>query len=323
MNTPTVRKTVVLFLTLALLVATASFTAAREQQLAGMRLGQHAINLLDVYGPPDGIVIGAGPAAAGPSAAQMGMGPGLPGFASPLMAPPAAAMGMMGGVGAPPPPGMAGPPPPGGVPPGPGAFPGMPGAPGAPGALGAAGVGVAQAPFPIWALAVWVELAGNEVEWIYNKGPVVLGFVLDRDGYVNTICVVGEECGYARSALWRPHQYVKLGDDFKRVLYRYGYPDDWITFDSTGPGETAPYQGQATVSFGGTSRIFSRDVILLYNEGNNIAFTLHNMKVTRMHIWRGGGPPPEIFAPAGGMGGMGMGMPGIPGMMGLGPPPPM
>ncbi len=77
-----------------------------------------------------------------------------------------------------------------------------------------------------------------------------------------------------------------MGDNFKRVLYRYGYPDETITFDSSGPGAAAPFAGQVTVSFGGTSRVFSRDVILRYTENNNIAFTLHNMLVTRIQIWR-------------------------------------
>ncbi len=135
-------------------------------------------------------------------------------------------------------------------------------------------------------MAVWMPLGSGQVEWIYNKGPVVLGFVLDRDGYIDSIALVGEECNYARTALWRPHQYVKLGDNFKRVLYRYGYPDETITFDSGGPGAAAPFAGQVTVSFGGTSRVFSRDVILRYTENNNIAFTLHNMLVTRIQIWR-------------------------------------
>ena len=180
----------------------------------------------------------------------------------------------MGGGVPPPPPGPAGP----------GAFPAGP--PGAPGAPGAAGAVANVEPFPIWALAVWMPVTPGQVEWIYNKGPVVLGFVLDRDGYIDSITVVGEDCDYARTALWRPHQYVKLGDDFKRVLYRYGYPDELITFQSTGPGSAAPNAGSVTVSFAGSTRVFSRDVILRYQDANNIAFTMHDMKVTRVQIWR-------------------------------------
>ena len=147
---------------------------AREVQLAGMRLGQHAINLLDVYGQPMGIATGQGEEFASGAAAGAGMG--------------------------------------------------MEGA--APGAAGAAGAGgVQRNPYPLWALPVWVTLEANEVQWLYQVGPVVLGFVLDRDGYIKSIAVAAENCNFARTALWQPHQYVKLGDNYKRVIYRYGWPD--------------------------------------------------------------------------------------------------
>jgi hypothetical protein len=42
---------------------------AREVQLAGMRLGQHAVNLLDIYGQPMGIATGQGEAFASGGAA--------------------------------------------------------------------------------------------------------------------------------------------------------------------------------------------------------------------------------------------------------------
>ena len=38
----------------------AGSAGAWEVQLAGMRLGQHAVNLLDIYGEPMGIVTGDG-----------------------------------------------------------------------------------------------------------------------------------------------------------------------------------------------------------------------------------------------------------------------
>ncbi len=328
MNRPLARKVGTLVLVVLVLTLAVGVAGAREQQLAGIRLGQHAINLLDVYGQPDGVVVGGAP----PATSQMaGAGVptiGAPGVASPQMYPPSATagMGMAAGVGGPPPGGSA--------PPGPGGFPAGPSARDATGTAPAAVV----TQFPIWALAIIVETRPWEVEWIYNRGPVVLGFVLDRDGYIDQIIVAAEKCDYARTALWRPHQYVKLGDDFKRVLYRYGYPDESAPFDAEGPGLASPYQGQIVVSTGGGaaaqsayaegvatgtagavvgagiagagssamggallggvlagaasgppggfSRVFSRDVILRYEDNNNIAFTLHNMKVTRIQIWR-------------------------------------
>lgn len=321
---------------------------AREVQLAGIRLGDHAINLLDVYGTPNGIAVGEGaaltsaqtppgggapvvgqpsgdmsgllgmgggmpgmPGAPGGMPGGMpgmgggmgpgmggGMGPGMgggmgPGMGGPGMAPeipgvggpgampggmgPGMGPGMGGGMG----PGMGG----GGM--GPGMGGGMPGMGGGmPGGGGGAAGGLATEPFPLWALAVWVDLGPNQVEWVYNKGPVVLGFVLDRDGFVVTIAVAAEKCDFARTALWRPHKYIKLGDDFKRVIYRYGYPDETVTFTSTGPGEASTGGGTVTVQFGQTTRTFSRDCILRYTQNNNIEFTLHNMVVTRVHIWQ-------------------------------------
>jgi hypothetical protein len=167
---------------------------------------------------------------------------------------------------------------------GPGGMMGGMGAPGMGGAGGAAGAGAAAAaPFPIWALPVWITLRGGEVEWIYQRGPVVMGFALDRDGYITVIAVAGRECNYARSALWQPHRYVKLGDSFKRLLYRYGYPDDLATYTAAGP---AVGTNAVTVTFSGVTRTFTRDCVLRYSDHDNIAFTLHDFKVVRMHIWQ-------------------------------------
>ncbi len=208
----------------ALLICWSAAAQAAEVQLVGIRLGQHAINILDVYGNPDGVVVGSGEEI---TTAQAPPGMGAPGGAE-MMGPPGG-MGMEMGGGAPPGGEMMGMPPAGG-PEEMGAMPGeaMPGAPGA----AAGGAGAQVAPFPRWGLPVWVTMREGEVEWIYRKGPVVMGFVLDEFGYVVVVAVAGEKCDYARTAMWRPHEYVQLGDSFKRVIYRYGWPDDTITFDS-------------------------------------------------------------------------------------------
>ncbi len=308
-------KPVCLFVAALLLVAVAAPSHADEVQLAGMRLGQHAINLLDVWGQPDGIVTGEGSENPAPTAAQA---PGAAG-ASPMMSQPGMGMPGMGGMG---PGGMGGPGMgmPGGGATGPmsgmggpgmgmpgsgmgtgsmgpmgGPMGGMSGGPGGPGGPmgpgmggpgmgGAGGAGAAAAtPFPIWALPVWITLRGGEVEWIYQRGPVVMGFALDRDGYISVVAVAGRECNYARSALWQPHRYVKLGDSFKRLLYRYGYPDDLATYTAAGPAVGA---NSLTVTFSGVTRTFTRDCVLRYSDHSNIAFTLHDFKVVRMHIWQ-------------------------------------
>ncbi|MEN6403998.1 MAG: hypothetical protein ABFD94_18795 [Armatimonadia bacterium] len=285
--------------TLSALVTAAE---AKEVQLAGIRLGDHAITLLDVYGTPDGIAVGEGDEIAAAQAPGAAAG-------APQMAAPDALGALAGALGAMP--GMEGMM--GGMP-GPAAGPGMPGMPGmeggaagafpggAPGAEagmgapgGAAGPGgegggvtaggLQTEPFPIWAMAVWVDLGAGDVEWVYNEGPVVLGFVLDRNGFVKVVAVAAEKCNFARTALWRPHRYIKLGDDFKRVIYRYGYPDETLAFNSSGPGTTGVGGGDIAVTFGPTTRTYSRDVLLRYTNNNNIEFSLHDMVVTRIHIW--------------------------------------
>ncbi|MGD9498144.1 MAG: hypothetical protein AB7Y46_17720 [Armatimonadota bacterium] len=277
----------VFVLSCALLTAVAD---AREVQLAGMRLGQHAINLLDVYGQPMGLATGAGEEFAGGGAAAVGMGmgmePGMMGMeampgampgAMPEAMPPGAEMAPPGAME----PGVM---PAGEMPVGPGAFP-TAAAPGAAAGVGAAAGGVQRNPIPLWALPVWVTVDDNEIEWLYRVRGVVLGFVLDRDGYIRSIAVAGEDCDFARTALWQPHQYVKLGDSYKHVIYRYGWPDETLTYYSTGPGEVSTGGGPVSVTFGGVTREFSRDCILRYTEHNNIEFTFHNMRLVRIHIW--------------------------------------
>lgn len=278
----------------AVLVVVLSVPAmAEEIQLAGIRLGQHAINLLDVWGQPDGIVVGEGPepseeeqkrenaaelveelwSAAG---APGGMGMGGPGG---TMMGPAGNGGPMGpamGLR-----GMSGPP--SGMQQSTDGRDRMP--PGADQAreAGAAARTDGAVPFPIWALPVWIPLRPGEVEWIYQRGPVVMGFAIDRDGYITCIAVAGRECNWARTALWQPHRYVKLGDSLKRVLYRYGYPDRIDPYTASGP---MTGDNSISVRFGVVKRTFSRDCILRYEEESNIAFTLHDLKVVRIHIWQ-------------------------------------
>lgn len=270
-------------LTVSLLVV-ALPALAWEVQLAGMRLGQHAVNLLDVYGQPLGICTGdgeqfasGGGAAAAMGAAGEGMG-AMPGGMEAAM-PPGAAPGAPPGAEA-----MA----PEAAPAG-GPGPMEPGAAGAPAeagaAAGAAAGGVQRNPFPLWALPVWVTIGPHEMQWLYRVGAVVVGFVLDRDGYIKSIAVAGEECNFARTALWRPHEYLKLGDSYKLAIYRYGWPDETITFYNTGPGELSAGGGPVTVTWNGVVREFSRDCILRYHQNNNIDLTFHNMKLTRIHIW--------------------------------------
>jgi hypothetical protein len=338
MQTGGTRSWLAAVLVVAFLAILGTSASALEVQLAGIRLDAPWVTVLDVYGNPDGVVVyGAAGGAAGGEMGMMGAGmPGMGGMEMGGMMPgmmpgmemggmmgsPAmmgsgmdmmGGMGMMGGEM-----GMGGP------------------------AMGGGGGGAGG--FPMWALPVWVVLEEGEVEWLYRKGDVVVGFVFNPDGYVRVVAVAGEDCDYARTALWRPHRYVKLGDDFKRVLYRYGYPDEVDTFSADAGGGAAAAPGAAgagmgeagaemgmpgagmpgggmggmdmgmgmmggmggpamgggaaaaggamgpmTVTFNSEANVFSRDCVLTYEDNNNIAFTLHNMKVTRIHIWKSEG----------------------------------
>lgn len=154
---------------------------------------------------------------------------------------------------------------------------------------GVAGSGVSS--FPDWALSVWFELRENEIEYFYIRDNVAVGFVVNKlDGKIVAISVAGEKCDFARTAMWRPHEYIQLGDSFKQVMYRYGWPHDIETFEGSGDPSNAGLVTGGSVTFGSSVNSFRRDCILWYHEIRgekqcNIAFTLHDFKVTRIHIW--------------------------------------
>jgi hypothetical protein len=258
---------------------------ALETQLAGMRLGDHATHLMDVHGVPDVVAVGTGAEAAAAETGGVG-GPGVavaggPAFPSPLG----------GGVRAPT------------------TFSGGGGGggdeeeeeedsgdeeeeeDGGGGGGGGGGAGSGGV-FPTWALPLWVTLRAGETEWVYNgsrnpkhKSPVVMGFVLDRDGFITLISIAGKKCSYAATAGNNPGKRIVLGDEFEDILRRYQWPDEFITFSAAGDTVAQPFTGQIAVAFAEGGSIVSRDLILRYRERSNVAFTLHNMKVTRIHIW--------------------------------------
>ena len=263
---------------------------ARVTQLAGMRMGQHAVDILDIYGRPHAIVWGlpgdefdtGAAGAAGGEGGEMGgeMGGAAGGMAEAGGVPEEMGGEEMGG-------GM-----------GPGEFPEEGAA--AEGEAGVAGAGAAttgdvqRTHYPIWALPLWVTMDPGDLQWLYRCNGALVGFILNSGGFIKEIVVAAERCDFARSAMWQPHEYVKLGDSYKRVIYRYGWPDETLTYYPTiswsggGTGELSGGSGPGnTVTWNGRVREYSRDSILRYNENNNISFTLHNMKVVRIYIWSG------------------------------------
>lgn len=312
----------------------AAFASASEVQLAGIRLGQHALHVLQVYGQPDGIIKGAGAGGATPAAAAgagAGAGAGAAsqtptdefddagyGDATREFTDRASGLGMLGGGGqqrteaTTQPAGGGGAPGPnggsvGGAPPGPNPF--------------------FDPACPDWIAPVWVSMQPEESLWAYRRGAVVLGFVVDRDGYIVSIALAGRKCEWARTAMWDPRRSIKLGDDYKTVIQRYGYPS------STDPVGTQVYdvtmRGFAGSGGGPTAGGIGnayRDLILHYGFNDNIEFLLQEMKVVRIHIWEPEARPPAsrgggASAGAGAGGDMrGMGGPGMGGMPGGGAP---
>ena len=242
---------------------------AHEVQLAGIRLGQHAHNVLQVYGQPDTVIMGetgpgsistgvavaagapqtgpgfgGGPAAEGPG---MGAGMGMPGMGAGMGLPGLGMPGMAGGQM-------------------PGAQQPTEGAPGAQatGVTGAATRFAQHRDIPAWAHPVQVPIIETETMWCYRRGDVALAFILDRDGYVVGIAIGGKRADWARTALGEPKRTIKLGDRFETVIERYGHPTA-TDLMSVGAG-------------------FSRDINLSYTYGNNIQFALRDMRVRRIYI---------------------------------------
>ena len=321
----------------------ATCASAAEVQLAGIRLGQHALHLIQVYGQPGGIVKGGGATApvastggGAPGGEAGGMPGGMPGMAGAPGGQSMAQMaeegntagmmmgamggmlaGLMGGGGAQPRQEATAQAPAGG-----GSAPGPNG-----GSVGGAPPGpnpFFQSNCPDWAAPVWISMQPEETLWVYRKGAVVMGFVLDRDGYIIAIAVAGRKCDWARTAMWDPKRSIKLGDDMRTVINRYGYPDQSATPMGTNtwtPVERAFLGQNAGPTVSGISNA-SRDLIMHYGEGNNVEFLLDDMKVVRIHIWEPEARPPAArlttAAPAAGAGAMGGAGGGMPGMMGPG-----
>jgi len=273
-----------------------------EFQLCGMALGDRVLDrgpgnfiyrysLLRVHGMPDGLVVGRSA-----TAEQL---------------PPQAGAGGAMGPGGPAAPGGMGAGPAGMGPGGPAVFAQQPAAEGGlalgaapPGAqpaevAGAAAAGgeVAAAPAPAWATAAWVVLDGNHVEWLYRRSTYVMGFVVDRLGFIDGIVVAGSECPIARTQLGDPAHCIKLGDDARKVMYRYGFPDEIETFVSSGGqpsgGEGMQIPGSATVTFRSVTNELRRSYLFKYHDSYNVIFTIQDNKVVRINIWG----DPDYFTP--------------------------
>ncbi|PQV63060.1 hypothetical protein B1R32_11637 [Abditibacterium utsteinense] len=223
-----------------------------------------------------------------------------------------------------------------------GRAPGIPGLPGGEGSAGAApasgsNLTLPQTPpetaalfpqsqfgggLPDWALAVTVKLDNNHVEWLYKRETYAMGFVVDRLGFVDAIIVAGLSSDITRTQLEDPIHTVKLGDDLRKVMFRYGYPDDLVPLaadpaavanDTTGapgggggggadaalgggafPGGLAGRGGPGGAGGADTGAVAAaaagsngafRTYDLRYEQSYNVVFTIRNNRVVRIYIF--------------------------------------
>ena len=165
---------------------------------------------------------------------------------------------------------------------------------------------------PDWALAVTVDLKAGEVEWLYKRETYAMGFVVDRLGFCEAIIVAGIQSPIARTQQEDPIHTVKLGDDFRKVQFRYGYPDDVVPLGPdpvasansvTGtPGGGAGGAGAggggaaaggapgggAAGGAGATTQVINgafRTYDLRYDQTYNTVFTIRNNRVVRIYIF--------------------------------------
>lgn len=120
-----------------------------------------------------------------------------------------------------------------------------------------------------WAVP-YVALPPNYQLWFYKRHGVVLSFIIDPQMQVVGITVAGRRFEGAKTASGNPFRAIKLGDDWQRVLVRYGMPDEIVPFD---------VQTLRPANF------ITSNVILRYYRFSNIEFTIINGKVWRIFIW--------------------------------------
>lgn len=152
---------------------------------------------------------------------------------------------------------------------------------------------------PAWALAVTVQLDNNHVEWLYQRDTYSMGFVVDRLGFVDAIIVAGTSSPIARTQLEDPIHTVKLGDDLRKVLFRYGYPDDIVPLAADpaatanaatgapggGAGGAAGGAGAAAGGAAVPDNAAYRTYDLRYEQSYNVVFTIRNNRVVRIYIF--------------------------------------
>ena len=81
---------------------------------------------------------------------------------------------------------------------------------------------------PPWAGAVrMAALTGDQVQWLYNRDPVVIGFVITGTGPSARVTdiVVSQWRNFNPSKVAETEKGMRLGDTFADVLEAYGWPN--------------------------------------------------------------------------------------------------
>ncbi len=168
---------------------------------------------------------------------------------------------------------------------------------------------------PDWASAITVQLDANHVQWLYNRDTYAMGFVVDRLGFVDAIVVAGTQSPITRTQLEDPVHTVKLGDDLRKVMFRYGYPDTiesyTVALAGVGTGASAGAGGSEGGGSGGsgerggssasgsgsgesgeggggadqTGNNAYRTFELRYEQSYNVVFTIRDNRVVRIYIF--------------------------------------
>jgi len=162
------------------------------------------------------------------------------------------------------------------------------------------------------------SLDSEQLEWIYQRGQISLGFIFEGrgpDAMVSDIIVAMWNQQGVRAPDIRTEEGITLNSSFRDVLLAYGYPPLLQALRATPPAQARPQRrmalppgsrpatgagalpplqvtaaftaiGETTATVGLSTETFTKHCILSYS---GVTFTLFNMKVVRIHIYE----PPE------------------------------
>jgi hypothetical protein len=138
---------------------------------------------------------------------------------------------------------------------------------------------------PGWANSVAPTLRAEQIAWLYKRPTHTMAFVL-RGATVDAVIVAGQQGNKAPVLQARGLENLKaglgdvrLGDDLRRVLLRWGYPNNIFRF----PSMTAPLSAAPKVVPEESPSIYE----MRYDKAG-VVFTVRNNRVARIYIFNAG-----------------------------------